>query len=804
VRKIVLFGMMTNKPVAGIAHLTMPYLVGLERLGYEAHYVEAHGSWPTQIQHPNDTRGDGSREAVAYIERVVRSFGFGGRWAYHALHSDGACYGMSTGALRRLYETADLFLNLHGGTDPPDGLAGDDRLVLIDTDPVGLQIDACNGKSEARQALGAHAAFFSWGENLGNEDCGVPMPSEVRFRPTRVPVLLDLWRSDEPPRAAFTTIGNWRQEGEDLEFEGETYHWSKHHEFHKVLDLPTRTEQPFELALASYDDGVLRMLEEHGWRVRPAAEISYDLDAYRRYITQSRGEFTVAKDQNVRLRSGWFSDRAATYLAAGRPVINQDTGFGNALPTGEGLFAFSTMDEAVAAVEAINADYERHSAAARAIAREYFDARLVLSRLLAEVGLEPRGLSLAPRSRRPLRLRDETVDAVLARPVPRGPAQAPDPEASIVAVAVDGLPFTRLCLESVLEHTEAPAFELVVIDNGSSDGTREYLERTASRDARVRPVRNDDNRGFAAAVNQGLAEARGNLFVVLNNDVVVGPGWLARLARHLGDPSIGAVGPVTNRSGTEAEVDVDYETYGGYLDAARERAERRAGEATDARMLAMFCLALRREIFERIGPLDEGFGLGMVEDDDYAERLRRAGYRLACAEDVLVHHFGEASFGELFATGERDTLLVANRRRFEEKWDTHCQRHDRRRSEPYRLLVERVQQRIRRALPAGTHVLVVSRGDEELLELDGCRGAHFPQLDDDLYAGYYPADSAEAIDQLERARRGGADYLVFPQTSFWWLDHYAEFSAHLHERYSEVDRDDDCLIFALTDPERGR
>jgi len=798
VRKIVLFGMMTNKAVAGIAHLTMPYLIGLERLGYEAYYVEAHGSWPTQLQDPTDETSDGSREAAAYIERVTRHFGFQGRWAFHAQHSDGQCYGMTADELRRLYAGADLFLNLHGGTFPPEELADDDRLVLIDSDPVGLQIRASKGEAEVLEFLGAHAAYFSWGENLGQEDCGVPIPAGFNFLPTREPVLLDLWRTDAAPALdAFTTIGNWQQFNDDLEYDGEVYRWSKHHEFLKFLDLPTRTSQSFELSLASYDDGVQQMLEGNGWRVRPAAEISYDLDVYRHYIIDSRGEFTVAKDQNVRLRSGWFSDRSATYLAAGRPVVTQETGFSNHLPTGEGLFAFSTMDEILAAVEEINSDYGRHSAAAVAIANEYFDAAKVLTRLLTEIGVDRGPLSMLPVSRRPTRLVDETVDAVLARPIPRGPAEVPAPHASIVVVAVDGLPFTRLCLESVLEHTKAPPFELIVVDNGSIDGTSAYLERLVEHDPRVRLLRNEENRGFAAGANQGLAAARGTVLVLLNNDVVVPPGWLERLAAHLEDEGLGAVGPVTNRIGTDAEVDADYETYGQYLDAARDRAERRSGEVAESRMLAMFCLALRRDVFERIGPLDEGFGLGLFEDDDYAERLRRAGYRLGCAQDALVHHFGEASFGRLFAAGERDVLLRSNRSRFEQKWGAQWNGHDRPRSHHYRALVERVREHARHELPPGAHVLVVSRGDEELLELGDCRSAHFPQADGGVYAGHYPADSREAVEQLERARDAGASYLLLPETSFWWLDHYGGFASHLRERYVEVTRAEDCIIFSL-------
>ena len=180
-----------------------------------------------------------------------------------------------------------------------------------------------------------------------------------------------------------TTVGNWRQPWREIELDGERYSWSKHHEFLKFIDLPSHTAQSFELALSSYEPEDKEMLEGKGWKVRHALDFSTDTDAYRDYIANSRGEFTVAKDQNVRLRTGWFSDRSITYLAAGRPVISQDTGFSNIFPTGEGLFGFSSMDEILAAVEAINSDYARHSRAAEEIAREYFAHDVVLGRLLA-------------------------------------------------------------------------------------------------------------------------------------------------------------------------------------------------------------------------------------------------------------------------------------------------------------------------------------------------------------------------------------------------------------------------------------
>jgi hypothetical protein len=165
------------------------------------------------------------------------------------------------------------------------------------------------------------------------------------------------------------------------------YHWSKHYEFLKFLDLPRRfPDQPFELALSSYEDTDKQMLEAWGWRVTPAMDFSMDADGYRRYIAGSLGEFTVAKDQNVRLRSGWFSDRSATYLAAGRPVITQETGFSDVLPSGEGLFGFKHGDQAAAAAEAIAADPQRHRRAASDIARQCFGADVVLRKLLDQVG----------------------------------------------------------------------------------------------------------------------------------------------------------------------------------------------------------------------------------------------------------------------------------------------------------------------------------------------------------------------------------------------------------------------------------
>jgi hypothetical protein len=363
----------------------MQYLIGLERLGYEAYYVEAHGATPKMFMGADD---DGSVLAAAFIDSMMRRFDLADRWALVALHSDGRYYGLSESQVQSLYQSATLLLNLHGGTTPLPEHVATGRLVYLGTDPVIREIELHQELPETVELFEQHAMLFTWGENYGQPDCGIPVSTRFQFLPTRQPVVIEMWESMRQHGSdAFTTIAGWQQLWRDVTLNGELYRWSKHLEFMKFLDLPSRTSQTLELALAGCNEDDRRMLEQQGWRIRDASEVSDDIDTYRRYIGGSRAEFTVAKDQNVRLRSGWFSDRSATYLAAGRPVVTQDTGFGNVLPTGRGLFGFSTMDEAVAAIDAINTDYEGHSRAAGELARAYFDSDLVLTRLLKDCGV---------------------------------------------------------------------------------------------------------------------------------------------------------------------------------------------------------------------------------------------------------------------------------------------------------------------------------------------------------------------------------------------------------------------------------
>jgi hypothetical protein len=277
---------------------------------------------------------------------------------------------------------------------------------------------------------------------------------------------------------------------------------------------------------------------------------------------------------------------------------------------------------------------------------------------------------------------------------------------------------------------------------------------------------------------------------------MVPPGWLGRLLGPLRDEEVGLVSALTNRIGNEAEIATSYTTWGGFLQEARRRAEDYAGQVSEIGTVTMFCLAMRREVYASLGALDEGYGTGLLEDDDYSMRARRAGYRLVCAEDVLIHHFGEASFGMLYAGGERARLLEQNRQRFEQRWGEPWRPYERRANPGYDALVDDVQRRLT-SLPEDATVLVVSRGDPRLIQIPGRRAWHFPCTDGGEWAGHHPADSDEAIALLGRLIGRGATHIAFPRTALWWLDHYDGLAQRLAAGADGPPDDSSCRVFAL-------
>lgn len=383
--RIIVFGILFWYPLAGVTYQFLHYLIGLRRLGYDPFYIEDSSRWGVYDPEHNDITTDPTNN-ICRVLPILERHGFGHNWAFRS-HETGECFGKTQEEIRRVYREADAFLNVTGAQEVREEHLDCPRRIYVESDPFGSQVRAVHNESRMLSILDSHDTLFTFGENVGAEDCAVPTAG-YEWLPTRQPVVLDLWQNilDAAPDAAFNTITTWHDQSKDLEYQGETYYWTKHREFLKFIDLPRKRSVPFEMAVGP-DEKAHAILDEHGWRRANALRLSQHVDTYRDYIRASRGEFTVARDQYVRPRTGWFSDRSACYLAAARPVIAQQTGFNTYLPTGEGLFAFTEIEDILAAVDAIESDPARHRRAAREIAAEYFAADHVIGSLLDRAGL---------------------------------------------------------------------------------------------------------------------------------------------------------------------------------------------------------------------------------------------------------------------------------------------------------------------------------------------------------------------------------------------------------------------------------
>jgi hypothetical protein len=380
--RVIVLGIAFWYPLAGVTYQILHYLLGLRALGYDVFYVEDSqaGVYDPAVDdftfdYANNLRLIGPR---------LEEHGFAGRWACRDVEWN--VHGMAAAELDDLYLTADALLNVCGSHHLNDQQQAVPARLFCESDPFSAQVKAVRGDDGARAFLDAHTHFFTFGENIGRPGCLIPATGH-HWQPTRQPVHLPLWASDPVGGGTYNTITTWQNKGPPIVWEGQEYWWTKDREFMKVLDLPRRRPGArFELATGVEPD-VRDLLLGHGWRLADAHAVSIDPHVYADYIKRSRGEFTVARDQYSRPRTGWFSDRTACYLAAGRPVITGDTAFDVALPMGRGLFAFTDIDSAAAAVDAIESDYAGHCRAAREIAAEYFAADKVLGSVMARAGV---------------------------------------------------------------------------------------------------------------------------------------------------------------------------------------------------------------------------------------------------------------------------------------------------------------------------------------------------------------------------------------------------------------------------------
>ena len=383
--KIVLWGLIARSPFGGMIWQVLHYVIGLRRLGFDVWYVEDSDAY---VYDPIKSEPSPSCEVnIQRLRDVMDAIGLRDRWVFR-LPTTQICQGaLDENGLRRLYAECDAAFNLCGAQEWRNVHETIALRVYVETDPVLLQVAVALGNEKVIERLDRYHCLFTYGENLGTDDCLVPI-TRYEWKKTRPPVCIDLYSTMQhpPPDAPLTTIANWRHSGKDIQWQEHTWRWSKHHNFVRFIDIPKDAALKVELAVGAISKEDREILVDNNWIISSSSQLDFP-DVYRKFIQQSRGEFTVAKDQYVAPRSGWFSDRSVCYLAAGRPVVTQSTAFERFIPTGEGLFAFETRQQALDSIESIADDYPRHSRAASEIAREYFDADSVLGKMLAEMGL---------------------------------------------------------------------------------------------------------------------------------------------------------------------------------------------------------------------------------------------------------------------------------------------------------------------------------------------------------------------------------------------------------------------------------
>jgi hypothetical protein len=366
--RILFAGIIARYPFGGVTWCSLMYLLGLRALGHEVFYIEDTGEC---VYDPIlNTRATDPSYGTTYIHNALEPYGLGDRWSF--VNYDGTYHGRSHDEVRKYAADADLFVNLSGGSwFWRDEYAAIPHKVFVDSDPAFTQLAIAKAEPWYVSFFQRFDHLFTFGSNIGTPACDIPT-GEFTWHKTWQPITMDDWQTAIAPRDRLTSVMTWQIES-FADVGG-----NKDQEFVKFIELPSKTTQKFELAI----NGPQQLLRQYGWETVDAMRVSRTPDEYRAFIHGSKGEFGVAKHTYVSTRSGWFSDRTECYLASGRPALVQDTGWTAHLPSGHGLLAFADIDQAIAGIERINGDYDRHARHALDVARAHFDARVVLPKLL--------------------------------------------------------------------------------------------------------------------------------------------------------------------------------------------------------------------------------------------------------------------------------------------------------------------------------------------------------------------------------------------------------------------------------------
>ncbi len=382
--RIIVTGLVGVYPIGGVAWDYLQYVIGLSKLGYDVYYHEDTNIWP---YHPVEKQNTSDATySVQFIDKFFKKYSVDLSKKWHYCHLGEKSFGMSKIKFEDIAKTADLYINVSGNNIIPEKLNEKCIKIFLDTDPGYNQI-RLDRYQDWLKKIKVHDVYFSYAENINEADCLVP-DLNIKWITTRMPVVTDLWkRKDYLSRKdnSWTTILTWNDFHNKLIFNGKEYK-SKGAEFEKIKSIPGTTNQKFKIAVGG-KNVPLKELMDLGWQVQDGPETTLTPGTYQNFILNSKGEFSIAKNVYVAMNTGWFSCRSVCYMAAGKPVVLQDTGFSKFIPTGKGVLAFSNLKEATEAIKMVEDDYNTHCKAASQIAEEYFGYEVVLKDMLKKIGM---------------------------------------------------------------------------------------------------------------------------------------------------------------------------------------------------------------------------------------------------------------------------------------------------------------------------------------------------------------------------------------------------------------------------------
>lgn len=379
-------------PAGGVTWDYVQYPLGFLLMGHDVYYIEDTRLYP--IYQKSGSNWNDASSCVQHLKKVMEYFGMKDRWAYRD-EASGKCFGLSEIKIKEICSSADMFINISCSTFLRDEYLKIPIRVLIDSDPMFTQIQYSvpqmftPGEPRMKEMLNAHNYLFTFGENIGAADCLVPGAGLI-WHSTRQPVCTNYWKvqSGFDPAASFTTLMNWTA-GKQLLYNGETW-GQKDIEFKKIMQLPKLVPDARLSIIVNQTGGTAQtfsreLIEAAGWHLPDAESSAGNWMKYQQFIAHSKGEFSVAKQTYVKANTGWFSCRSACYLAAGKPVITQETGWSKFIPSGKGLFAFTDLETARLAIDDVLVNYDQHARDARIIAEDYFDSNKVLGDMLKQI-----------------------------------------------------------------------------------------------------------------------------------------------------------------------------------------------------------------------------------------------------------------------------------------------------------------------------------------------------------------------------------------------------------------------------------